>query len=564
MQNCLAKVPQSSRSFCRTKVHPVFYLILALATLAGSFYSIVKLYQIWLLQEAPTYTYLVKLKSVPIFNDRETGHEGQGWDILVDNGANMVQFDNLLRHDHATVEDLFPEHNDGELGKWVKVTSHQPMGIDLLDDTPDVVSFEDARLTLSIPEDEEYGWRIQTNEDNRYDIDHGQTLDGENVRNDKTWGLRLPKVAEALKALKPTRQVLVAVVDTGCDLKHPALSANLVKGHNFAGGDPEDASNRNGNEMHATHVTGTIVAKPDKFGFYGIAHTVAKVMPVRVLNESGSGSYESVSQGVVWAADHGAEVINMSLGGTHNSDVLHDACKYAANNKKVKILCAKGNSATNRPHYPSDYPEVMCVTATALKEDGSEERAYFSNYGTNSTCAAPGHFIYSTLPGGKYGFASGTSMACPHAAGCVAVMLSQGDLNPDNVRSTLQTRGDVLKTDKPIGKRVNLLNFVEKGKHDLMTPHECLNHPYGQCCINAGIMARFSTIEGDSIITCIYEDADDNFSISGLDKLPPPPPEPPSEPREDDKICNTSSWWEENFATVWSPKHGKKIPLPLD
>ncbi|MDO8493367.1 MAG: S8 family serine peptidase [bacterium] len=440
MNDCLRVNATKGHNFCSTRSSK--RSALALVTIASLIFTIYLADRLW---SAPAHTYLVKLNSQPLFG---VNH----------NKVCLPLFDDLIAKNSAHVEDMYPNNNEGELGKWVTVTSKEDITSELTADTYDVAVVEDGSTVVRIPE---LGNYIRPND---------------NVRNDKTWGLRLPKIKEGRDILVPLRKVVVAVVDTGIDIKHPALKDSLVKGRNFAGGDPEDVSNRNKNESHSTHVSGTIIAKPGADGFYGIAYGYAVVMPVRVLDESGSGTWESVSRGIIYATDTGANVINMSLGGGY-SEAMRDACKYAKG-KGVVIVCAKGNSGNDRPQYPGSFPEVIGVNATALKTDGNEERAIFSSYGENSTCSAPGHFIYSTLPGGKYGFYSGTSMACPHAAGCSALILCQEKLTPDQIKSIMQTRGDTLQTDKPIGLRINLPKFLKNkdARVDLRKPEYRRDH----------------------------------------------------------------------------------------
>ena len=212
--------------------------------------------------------------------------------------------------------------------------------------------------------------------------------------------------------------------------------------------------------MHGTHVSGTIVMDPNNSnGAFGAAYPVAKVMPVRVLNERGSGTFQDIAKGIVWAADHDADIINMSLGARVGNALIHDAVKYAVNKKNVVVIAAKGNSNTDSPHYPSDYPEVMAVTAT----DQNDQRASFSNYGNNSCCAAPGHQIFSSVPGNEFKLASGTSMASPHVASAAAIILAKNpNLTPQEVRKIMETAGDRIQTDKPVGPRINLVSFLEK------------------------------------------------------------------------------------------------------
>ncbi len=428
-QNILKRFAIIARSYCSDKGRLIGL------TLVGIFILLISSHFVWVNHSVkPEHIYLVKLNELPIFG--------------ATNNVGITHLDNLLAENNARVEDLYPEDNEGEMGRWIVVTDEKDIAQILKTDSADVQDVEDGALIFRNPEDDTVIWE-----------ENGP------IKNDKTWGIRIPKVPEALKILKPTRQITVGVVDTGCDVKHPALAENLVPGYNFAGGNATDPSNRNSNETHATHVSGTIVAKlnpDDESGFFGIAQSVAKVMPVRVLDETGSGTLINVTRGITYAADHGCNVINMSLGAPSYSRALHDAVKYAVNDKNVTVVCAKGNANTDRAFYPAEFPEVIRVTATQFNIDGTEERAYFSNYGKNSTCAAPGHFTYSTLPGGKYGFASGTSMACPHAAACAAVILSERDLRPETIKKIMEDLGDELQTEQPIGKRINLLKFIDR------------------------------------------------------------------------------------------------------
>ena len=142
-----------------------------------------------------------------------------------------------------------------------------------------------------------------------------------------------------------------------------------------------------------------------------------------VLDSSGAGSTYSVAQGLIWATDHGAKVINMSLGNYAQADFLHDAIKYAYDHDVV-LIAASGNDNTDRPGYPAAYPEVFAVAAT----DSAQKKASFSNYGDYIDVAAPGDSIASTYPGGQYAALSGTSMASPHVAALAGLIRS---VNPD-------------------------------------------------------------------------------------------------------------------------------------
>jgi subtilisin family serine protease len=144
-----------------------------------------------------------------------------------------------------------------------------------------------------------------------------------------------------------------------------------------------------------------------------------RIMPVKVLDETGAGSTYSVAQGIIWAADHGAKVINMSLGNYADSQFLHDAIRYAFD-RDIVLIAASGNDNTERPGYPAAYPEVFAVAAT----DPDQKKATFSNYGDYIDVAAPGVNIASTYPDNHYAALSGTSMASPHVTALAALIRS--------------------------------------------------------------------------------------------------------------------------------------------
>lgn len=174
---------------------------------------------------------------------------------------------------------------------------------------------------------------------------------------------------------------------------------------------------------HGTHVAGIISALVNNGEGVAGMTWYNKVMPIKVLDQSGSGTTYSVAEGIIWAADHGAKVINLSLGNYAQAEFLHDAIKYAYD-KDVVLVAATGNDNTERPGYPAAYPEVFAVSAT----DSSMHRASFSNYGDYVDVMAPGASIASTYPGNQYAALSGTSMASPHVSALAALIRS---INPD-------------------------------------------------------------------------------------------------------------------------------------
>ena len=209
--------------------------------------------------------------------------------------------------------------------------------------------------------------------------------------------------------------VVIAVVDTGCDLNHSDLKPNLLEGINLVkpGTPPEDDNG------HGTHVTGTLVAANNGIGIVGICPG-AKAMPVKVLDSKGNGNMLVVADGIRWAADHGANFISMSLGSPAKIQQVRKAIQYACQ-KGVVTFCAAGNAGnTEEVFYPANYPETIAIGAI----DENFKRAEFSNTGRNLDFMAPGVDIFSTFPKNWYSTLSGTSMACPFAVGVAALLLS--------------------------------------------------------------------------------------------------------------------------------------------
>jgi len=208
--------------------------------------------------------------------------------------------------------------------------------------------------------------------------------------------------------------VTIAVLDSGVDLSHPDLAYKTLPGYDFVNNDdiPQDDNG------HGTHVAGIAAAASNNgAGITGVSWG-ANIMPLKVLNSSGGGTYANVAAGIVWATDHGAQVINMSLGGSYPSSVLEDAVNYAYTRGMVQVAAA-GNSGSGTVLYPARYAPVIAVAAT----DNFNSHAGFSNYGPEVDLAAPGVSIYSLYPGGGYGYRSGTSMAAPFVSGLASILI---------------------------------------------------------------------------------------------------------------------------------------------
>ncbi|NES99516.1 MAG: S8 family serine peptidase [Sphaerospermopsis sp. SIO1G1] len=272
------------------------------------------------------------------------------------------------------------------------------------------------------------------------------------------WGADMIKAPTAWQNGYTGEGVIVAVLDTGVDYNHNDLNSNIwINTKEIAGNGIDDDGNgfiddirgwnfdsNNNNVLddngHGTHVSGTIAAKNDGNGVTGIAYN-SQIMAIKVLDESGSGSYLSIANGIRYAVDNGANVINLSLGGNNGNSTLKSAIEYA-NNNNVIVVMAAGNEGASQPSYPARYADNFGLAVGAVNQNtqltdfsnraGSQEIKYVT---------APGDDIYSTIPDNKYANYSGTSMATPHVAGVAALMLSA---NP-NLTAT-QVRDIIINT----------------------------------------------------------------------------------------------------------------------
>jgi subtilisin len=275
------------------------------------------------------------------------------------------------------------------------------------------------------------------------------------------WGADLVKAPEVWAQGYTGQGVVVAVIDTGVDRNHEDLRNNIwTNANEIADNGIDDDGNgyvddnygwnfsgNNNNTLdgngHGTHVSGTIAGENNNYGVTGIAYN-AKIMPVKVLNDSGSGSYNSIAQGVRYAVDNGADVINLSLGGKYSNRTLESAIDYASS-KGVIVVMAAGNDGESSPDYPARYAYKSGIAVGAV--DRNNNIADFSDRsGTSeiSYVTAPGVRVYSTVPNNQYAVYSGTSMAAPHVAGVVALMLSANpNLTDAQVRQIVaETSGD--------------------------------------------------------------------------------------------------------------------------
>lgn len=264
------------------------------------------------------------------------------------------------------------------------------------------------------------------------------------------------KATSAWEETKGDEDIVIAIIDTGVDLDHPDLDEKIYSsGYDFINVD-SDATD---DEGHGTHVAGIAAAEThNNEGIAGVAWN-CKILPVKVLDSLGLGGYSEMIDGIIWAADNGADVINLSLGGSFPSTSLENALKYAYDMDVVNVAAA-GNDG-GAVLYPAAYDEY-CLAVAATND--SDERVDFlnsaglweSNFGPEIDVAAPGYEIVSTVPtwyfgpgSFPYGIGYGTSQASPHVAGLAALIKS--------VKPNL-TAGQIMNVIRYSADDVNFVN----------------------------------------------------------------------------------------------------------
>lgn len=252
------------------------------------------------------------------------------------------------------------------------------------------------------------------------------------------WGILKVK-ADQVWPTTTADLIKVAVVDTGIQLSHPDLAANIKGGYN-AINPTRTADDDNG---HGTHVAGIIAGIDNTIGVVGVGPQI-DLYAVKVLNRNGSGFLSDIIEGLDWAIANHMQVVNMSLGTSSFSQSFADAVARV-NAAGIVQVAAAGNSGpgSNTVIYPAKFPQVTAVAAT----DSSNTVASFSSRGAAIDLAAPGVSVYSTYKGSTYATLSGTSMASPHVAGVAALLLSvsakcdldlSGSCSPAEVQQRLE------------------------------------------------------------------------------------------------------------------------------
>ncbi len=271
------------------------------------------------------------------------------------------------------------------------------------------------------------------------------------------WGLRKVKLDKVQKYATGSG-VTVAILDTGADLDHPQLVGHLVAGYDFVDGDqvPNDEPNGLDDDEdgrtdegsgHGTHIANIIAT---------IA-PAARIMPVRVLNSDGGGTLYDILAGLIYAVDHGAQVINMSFSAVDNSAFLEAAINYALEHRVLLVAAAAG--ADGYLEFPAAYDGVIAVGATR----NDDHVASFSEaYASEVDIFAPGELIYSAYYDGRTAWWTGTSMAAPFVTGSAALMVDYCKCSPDVVRSILLKEVNNVKPKFNHRGRLNLEKIFKK------------------------------------------------------------------------------------------------------
>lgn len=344
------------------------------------------------------------------------------------------------------------------------------------------LDFDSVGKVVSGKFDEETVERLRSDPDVRYVEENGlMKALGETV----PYGIEITDADEAIDDGETGDGVSVAILDTGIDSTHETLEENLGNGWaadgaecGEGGGWPfsteeetdeeeldDDGCDEDWDDIqgHGTHVAGTAAAAMNSTGVKGVAPD-ATLHAVKVLDDSGGGSFDDIAAGIEWAADEGHEVINMSLGGSESSAV-NDACDYAAS-QGVVLVAAAGNDGpcSDCVGSPADHPEVIAVSAT----DENDDLASFSSTGPEIELAAPGADVLSSVPDDDYDEFSGTSMSSPHVAGAAASVIGSGTTDREDVRDALKDNADDIGLgDNEQGSgRLNVLDAVEDDDDD--------------------------------------------------------------------------------------------------
>ena len=250
------------------------------------------------------------------------------------------------------------------------------------------------------------------------------------------WHLTKIQAPNAWGITTGSAAITIAFVDSGVDPTHEDLASKLVPGWNFLTG----SSNTADDQGHGTETAGSAAAATNNGVGVAAAGWLNTIMPLEIVDSTGSASTSNVASAITYAADHGARIVNISLAGPSDSSAMESAISYAWN-KNTVVFASAGNYSTSAPYYPAACTNAVAVSAT----DPNDNLSSYSNFGNWITLSAPGDSILSTINGGGYGYVSGTSFSSPIAASVAALVLSvRPSLSASALVSLLEQNSDDL------------------------------------------------------------------------------------------------------------------------
>jgi subtilisin family serine protease len=304
------------------------------------------------------------------------------------------------------------------------------------------------------------------------------------------WHLSTIQAPSAWDVTTGNQNVVIAVVDTGVAGNHPDLAGKILTGgYDFVSND-SDPNDDNG---HGTSVAGAAAAASNNgVGVAGVSWG-STILPIKVLDSTGSGNHSAIANGIVYAADRGVRVINLSLGGTSGSQTLQDAVSYAWN-KGAVVVAAAGNNGNNVPCYPAAYAQAVAVSAT----NSSDIRTSWSNYGAYVDIAAPGENIITTAAPDVYSSANGTSFSSPITSGVVALMAAA------NSQLT----------------NTQLVDLLLRNADDIASPGVDVDSGYGRVNANRAVVAALSIVPSDvTTPTVTFNSPANGATLSGTTNI---------------------------------------------
>ncbi|RRN71967.1 peptidase S8 [Peribacillus simplex] len=416
--------------------------------------------------------YIVKLKPGKSLSSVQSKVKGKGYGTL--SAAPKQQ------------EVLYDDMYVVELNNQAKMSTAALSNIEKL---PEVEYIEAVKTYKALSTDIQSPYQWSLNNAGGEDGIKGADIDNEKLQN--------------LIKKRNLKDTLVAVVDTGVDDSLADLkdTVRMDLGKNFID-KKENAVDDNG---HGTHVSGIIAAKADNgYSMQGI-NPVAKIMPVKVLDSSGSGDMEKVALGIKYAVDHGAKVINLSLGGEYSRTIEY-ALKHAAA-KNVMVVVASGNDGMEGLSYPASSKYAISVGATNALDLVSD----YSNYGSKLDMVAPGTGIPSLVPNGNVTYMDGTSMAAPHVAAATALLLSGNPgLKVNEVREILHETSEYVAFEEE--DNVDPYEGYEPEDGEIIIPEEEL--PVGK-----DLVSGFGRLNAYSALSAVELQAKVNLVMDTQTKL---------------------------------------------